>query len=136
LSPFRQQTPREFCVELVPLEIPEIESDGSEVSVLRCDRVAVGSCRSCERPVCERHRQDEELCARCRESDAGALEPKAASPIARRERRFSVGPIALTEAVAFLVGLSIGSPWIGAKLVLLVVVIRLAIHSRSRERAG
>jgi hypothetical protein len=135
LSPFRQQTPREFCVELVPLEIPEIESDGSEVSVQRCDRVAVGSCRSCQRPVCERHRHDA-LCARCREPAAGSLEAKTASPIARAEPRFSVGPIGLTEVVAFLVGMSMGSPWVGAKLVLLVIVIRLAIHSRSRERAG
>jgi hypothetical protein len=136
LSPFRQQTPREFCVELVPLEIPEIESDGTEVSVLRCDGVAIGFCRECQRPLCERHRSDGALCDRCREPAARALQASAASPLARRGWRFSVGPIGFTESVAFVVGLAIGSPWIGVKLVLLVVVTRLAIHNRSREQRG
>jgi hypothetical protein len=49
-----------------------------------------------------------------------------------------MGPIGLTESAAFLLGLSLGFPWIGAKLVILVVVIRLAIHAdrvRTRARA-
>jgi hypothetical protein len=128
VSPFRQETRREFCGEPVPLELPEIESDGSEVTAQRCDRVALGACASCQRPLCERHRSEDTRCVRRREPAARALQPQAPSSIARRALTFPRGPIGLTESAALLLGLSLGFPWIGAKLVILVVVIRLAIH--------
>ncbi len=55
-TPYREERVREFCQQRVALPVPEIESDGSEISYRRCERLASARCARCGRPLCRSHR--------------------------------------------------------------------------------
>jgi hypothetical protein len=68
-SPYREERVREFCQQRVALRVPEIESDGSEISHRRCERPAWMRCARCGRPLCRSHRPAPDRRCRACESE-------------------------------------------------------------------
>lgn len=68
-SPYREERVREFCQQRVALPVPEIESDGSEISHRRCERPARARCARCGRALCMSHRPAPERRCRACESE-------------------------------------------------------------------
>jgi hypothetical protein len=68
-SPYREERVREFCQQRAALPVPEIESDGSEISHRRCERLARVRCARCGRPLCRSHRPAPDRRCRACESD-------------------------------------------------------------------
>lgn len=93
--PYREgPPPRTFCDQKVELPIPEIESDGSEVTHRRCEKAAVETCGGCERPVCDEHRPaDDKGCLACEEFLAHALAPIEQSLLTPEQRRMAIAKI-------------------------------------------
>jgi hypothetical protein len=64
--PYREQDERELCQLRLALPVPEIESDGIEVSYRRCSRLTSQRCPRCGLPLCQEHcPPPDRRCVRC-----------------------------------------------------------------------
>ncbi len=101
--PYREeQPPRTYCQQQVALPIPEIESDGSEVSHRRCENQAVDTCESCDRPVCDEHKPAEDKgCQACEDLLARQLAPLEQSMLTPAQRRKGVAKVVGIMAGAY-----------------------------------
>lgn len=64
--PYREQDERDLCQQRLALPVPEIESDGVEISHRRCSRLTSERCARCGLPLCQEHcPPPERCCDRC-----------------------------------------------------------------------
>jgi hypothetical protein len=53
--PYREQVERAFCQQSIETPVPEIDSDGSEISRRACLSLADQRCARCGIPLCDEH---------------------------------------------------------------------------------
>ena len=64
--PYREQEERELCQQRLALPVPEIESDGVEISHRLCSRLTSQRCSRCGLPLCQEHcPSPDRRCDRC-----------------------------------------------------------------------
>jgi len=135
--PYREQRHRDFCQQPIALPVPDIDSDGREVSHRRCDRLAAMRCPRCGRPLCLEHRPaSERRCDACESqfersistalSDALLLTPRHRT--VRTALSFSlIATGMLLPWLTFQLRLTAGvSTWV---LVLCTAIYSLALHA-------